>query len=113
MPEVAIIGAGPAGLVAARYLKSEGFEPILFEQGDQVGGQWTGDPRYSGVWPSMRTNTSRVMTAFSDFQHEPHTPVYPTNQAVLAYLQRYAHQFDLLANARLKTCVQEVARQAD
>ena len=66
MTEVAIIGAGPAGLAAARYLASEGFEPILFEQGAAIGGQWSGDRAHSGVWPSMRTNTSRILTAFSD-----------------------------------------------
>jgi hypothetical protein len=29
---VAIIGSGPGGLVAARYLKHHGFEPVVFEQ---------------------------------------------------------------------------------
>jgi hypothetical protein len=27
-----------------------------------------GDPRCSSVWPSMRTNTTRILTAFSDFR---------------------------------------------
>jgi dimethylaniline monooxygenase (N-oxide forming) len=80
MNAVAIVGAGPAGLAAARFLAKEGFEPVLFEQGDCLGGQWSGDARYSGVWPSMRTNTSRVMTCLSDLRHEPHTPVYPANK---------------------------------
>ena len=35
MQKVLVIGAGPAGLVMARYLKSEGFEPALFEQGGE------------------------------------------------------------------------------
>lgn len=55
MNKVAIIGAGPAGLSAARWLVREGFDPILIEQGDTLGGQWSGDPRYSGIWPSMHT----------------------------------------------------------
>jgi dimethylaniline monooxygenase (N-oxide forming) len=38
MRTVAIIGAGPGGLVATRYLKKEGFEPIVFEEGDDIGG---------------------------------------------------------------------------
>ena len=49
MQTVAIIGAGPAGLAVARWLKRDGFDPILFEQGDRLGGQWAADPRYSGV----------------------------------------------------------------
>jgi len=110
MPTTAIIGAGPSGLVAARWLEKEGFDPVVFERGDRVGGQWTGDPRYSGVWPSMRTNTSHMMTAFSDMPHPPGTSVYPSNQAVCAYLQRYAEQFDLLPRVRLRTEVREIAR---
>jgi hypothetical protein len=107
---VAIIGAGPAGIVAARYLKSEGLYPILFEQSSRIGGQWSGDPACSGIWPSMRTNTSRVMTAFSDLPHPDGTPTYPTNQAIGAYLQRYAEHFDLIPHIRFNTPIRELRR---
>jgi hypothetical protein len=110
---VAVIGAGPGGLVAARYLKSEGFEPVLFEQGARIGGQWSGDPGHSGVWPSLRTNTSRIMTAFSDLPHLPGSPTFPTNQAMGEYLERYAELFGLTANVRLKTPVRELSRDAN
>ena len=43
----------------------------LFEQAATPGGQWSGDATCSGVWPSMRTNTSRVLTQFSDLPHAP------------------------------------------
>jgi dimethylaniline monooxygenase (N-oxide forming) len=80
MRKVAVIGAGPGGLVAARYLKSEGFNPVVHEQGARVGGQWSADPYHSGVWPAMRTNTSRIMTSFSDLPHYAGCPTYPTNE---------------------------------
>lgn len=35
---VAIIGAGPAGMEAAVTLKQRGFEPVVFEKSDQIGG---------------------------------------------------------------------------
>jgi cation diffusion facilitator CzcD-associated flavoprotein CzcO len=35
---VAIIGAGPGGLIAAKYLKQRGFTPVIFDQNDRVGG---------------------------------------------------------------------------
>ncbi|WP_210419578.1 NAD(P)-binding protein [Mycolicibacterium sp. ELW1] len=63
---VAVIGAGPAGLVVSRWLLSQGLEPSIFEQGPTLGGQWTAQPGRSGVWPGMHTNTSRILTAFSD-----------------------------------------------
>jgi dimethylaniline monooxygenase (N-oxide forming) len=81
MKTVAIIGAGPSGLVTARWLKRESFEPVIFEQGDGLGGQWTGDSRYSGIWPWMRTNTSRLMTAFSDLRHDMHR-INPSRQRI-------------------------------
>ncbi|MFM9849464.1 MAG: flavin-containing monooxygenase [Hyphomicrobiaceae bacterium] len=105
MQTVAIIGAGPAGLAAARWLKRDGFEPMLFEQGDRLGGQWAADPRYSGVWPSMHTNTCREMTQFSDLAHAPGTPVYPSHRTMLAYLERYADQFGLVQRIKLRTRV--------
>ena len=33
---VAVIGAGPSGLVAAKSLQEEGLEPVVFEQADGV-----------------------------------------------------------------------------
>jgi dimethylaniline monooxygenase (N-oxide forming) len=113
MHKVAVIGAGPGGLVAARFLLSEGLEPTLFEQGKRIGGQWSGEPQLSAVWPSMRTNTSRIMTAFSDLPHEPGTPTYPSNQCMAAYLERYAKTFDLIRRIRLNTPVLEVRRAPD
>jgi NADPH-dependent 2,4-dienoyl-CoA reductase/sulfur reductase-like enzyme len=37
---VAIVGSGPGGLVAAKYLREHGFAPVIFEQADNIGGQF-------------------------------------------------------------------------
>jgi dimethylaniline monooxygenase (N-oxide forming) len=108
MQRVAIIGSGPGGLVAARYLQSEGFAPVIFEQAATAGGQWSGDASCSGVWPSMRTNTSRVLTQFSDLPHAPGLAIYPSNREIGDYLLRYAARFDLQAQTHLRTAVREV-----
>jgi dimethylaniline monooxygenase (N-oxide forming) len=110
MPNVAIVGAGPGGLVAARYLKQEGFAPTIFDQNERLGGQWAGTAGTSGVWPAMRTNTSRIMTSFSDLSYPPGTAVYPTNQEVHGYLERYAAKFDLTRALRLSARVEEIAQ---
>jgi dimethylaniline monooxygenase (N-oxide forming) len=110
--KVAIVGGGPAGLVVAKYLKEQGFEPTLFEQSDSIGGQWNARASHSGVWPSMPTNTSRVMTCFSDFQHEPDTVVYPSEQEMLSYLQRYAAHFDLMPHIRVRTRIELIERDS-
>lgn len=111
---VAIIGAGPGGLVSARWLLSQGFDPILFEQAPTLGGQWTGRPEISGIWPGMRTNTSRILTAFSDLSHADlpqadlpqgggHT--FLAAEEVLGYLHRYAEMFGIGSRIRLGTGV--------
>lgn len=96
---VAVIGAGPGGLVAARWLLSQGFEPTIFEQGPMLGGQWSGLAGRSGVWPTMHTNTSRIMTAFSDLEQESDL-VYPSSREILGYLHRYADTFGLTSRIR-------------
>ena len=37
--KVVIIGAGPAGLEAARMLAMRGFKPVIFEKNSYIGGQ--------------------------------------------------------------------------
>ena len=112
MPEraVAIIGSGPAGLVAARFLKKRGFDPVVFEAAAAVGGQWNIASPASAVWPGMRTNTSRVLTAFSDLDPPLGTNVYPSHVDMLAYLQRYAETVGLTPHLRLSTPVERLDR---
>jgi dimethylaniline monooxygenase (N-oxide forming) len=106
---VAVVGAGPGGLVAARWLISQGFEPMIFERGPVLGGQWAGISGHSGVWPTMHTNTSRVMTAFSDL--EPGSDlVFPPSPAILDYLHRYAETFGLRSRIRFGTTVDLISR---
>jgi cation diffusion facilitator CzcD-associated flavoprotein CzcO len=109
---VAIIGSGPGGLVAARYLKHHGFEPEVFEQDDDIGGQWNVRSPHSGVWPSMVTNTSRWLTCFSDLALEPEAAIFPSNKEILAYLKRYARRSDILPQVRLGTRVELIERNA-
>ena len=108
--EVAIVGAGPAGLAAARWLLAQGFEPMLLEAAEGLGGQWRQDNPLSGVWPDMRTNTSRVVTRFSDLDYPPGTAVFPHNREVLAHLQAYAAMFGLDRRLRTGATVERLER---
>lgn len=106
---VAVIGAGPGGLVAARWLQSQGFEPTIFERDSVLGGQWAGLPGRSGVWPGMHTNTSRVLTAFSDLEPQSDA-VFPSSRDILDYLHRYAQTFGLIPRIRFDTRVDHLGR---
>jgi cation diffusion facilitator CzcD-associated flavoprotein CzcO len=112
MERVGIIGAGPAGIVAARYLITEGFDPVLFERSSVLGGQWSGSAGTNGVWPTLHTNTSRVLTAFSDLPHDG-GPVFPSNHDIRRYLERYARAFGVFERIRFETPVERLERDGD
>ena len=103
MEKVAIIGAGPGGIVAARFLQAQGFNPVLLEAHDRPGGQWCHDNPASGVWPMMRTNTARMVTRFSDLDYPAEVAMFPRNQDVGAYLDSYTELFGLDAKIRTGT----------
>jgi dimethylaniline monooxygenase (N-oxide forming) len=106
---VAVIGAGPGGLVAARWLLSQGFEPTIFEQTQTLGGQWTGRDGISGIWPTMHTNTNRILTSFSDLEYD-NDLTFPSNQDIRAYLHRYAETFGITTRIRFGTRVDLLSR---
>src|SRR6478752_1099100 len=90
---VAIIGAGVSGLAAAKCLLDEGIQPVVFDQAAEIGGVWNfsedepdgGGPGYR----SLHTNTSRQITAFSDFPFRDSAPDFPGRAQVLDYLNHY------------------------
>ena len=110
---VAVLGAGPAGMTCARWLKQYGFEPVIYEAAAGLGGQWNSSSAMSGTWPGMRTNTSRMLSAFSDLDHPPGTPLYPSQGQMLEYLVRYAREFDVVRHIRLQTRVELLEREGE
>ncbi|WP_086828875.1 NAD(P)/FAD-dependent oxidoreductase [Allokutzneria sp. NRRL B-24872] len=105
MPRVAVVGAGPGGLVAAKELLAAGAEPVVFERGHEIGGVW----RTGGLaWPGMSTNLSKHSCCFSDFPWPDDAPDFPCRDDVRAYLHRYAERFELTAHLRLGVAVTTV-----
>lgn len=112
---VAVIGAGAAGLVAARELRREGHQVVVFEKDDQIGGTWVYTPHvetdllgldpfrpiiHSSLYDSLRTNLPRELMGFMDFpfvargQGETRDARrFPGHREVLLYLQEYARKF--------------------
>lgn len=108
--EVAILGAGPAGLVVGRWLKERGVPFVIFEAAADLGGQWNPEHPETATWPGMRTNTSRVMTSFSDLSYPHETATYPSREEVHAYLHRYAELFALHGHIRFDATITHVSR---
>jgi hypothetical protein len=107
---VAIIGAGPSGIVAAKHALEAGFDVTVFEASGALGGQWQTTAAHSGVWPGMHTNTSRAMTAFSDFPAPAEYPLHPAAEQIEVYLEAYARAFGVVERVRFNTQVREVRR---
>lgn len=64
-PSVAVIGAGPAGLVALKNLLEEGFDATGFDRNAYVGGLWqyTEEDKTS-VLPSTVVNISKERVGY-------------------------------------------------
>ncbi|KAJ6022588.1 hypothetical protein N7460_012983 [Penicillium canescens] len=109
--KVAIIGAGPSGLVTAKTLLHNfpqgAFSPVIFDSRHEIGGLWpagfpASDTKTDGtpgtLDPRMRTNLSRFTVAFSDlawgsvFPGED-LPLFPRASQVGRYLASYAERY--------------------
>lgn len=58
---VAVLGAGPLGVVATKNLAEEGFQVTAFERAAGVGGLWraSANTTHTSVLPNTYTNTSK------------------------------------------------------
>lgn len=103
-PTVAIVGAGPAGLVSARWTLHYGMRPTLFEKANAVGGLWhlkTEEEVLGIKWPSNKTSISRYSCEFHGLPHDKNTGIFLSREQMGAYLQRYAETFGIVPHVRL------------
>ncbi|TVU31756.1 hypothetical protein EJB05_23456 [Eragrostis curvula] len=128
--EVAVVGAGAAGLAAARELLREGLAVSVFEKSSRAGGTWAYDPRadpdplsrdpaapgtvHGSLYASLRTNLPRELMGFLGFPlagrvfaGDPRT--FPGHEEVLAFLDAFAEESGVAARVRLRAEVLRVA----
>ncbi|CAA9999702.1 unnamed protein product [Nesidiocoris tenuis] len=92
IPKIAIIGAGPAGLCAARHVFAEN----------------------SGCTGKLRlltqtTNLPKESMEYLDFPYNIDGKSYLTSEEVLGYLHKYADHFNLMPHIKLNHLVKTVA----
>jgi dimethylaniline monooxygenase (N-oxide forming) len=105
---IAVIGAGPAGLTAAKQALGAGHDVVVFERTHDVGGIW--NPGSGGAYPSVRMQSSRMSFPFSDFP--PVTAgAFATLAEVHQYLRAYAEHFGVLPLIRFGHPVTHLAKQ--
>lgn len=102
---VAVIGAGVAGLCAAKNLLQEGLEVEIYEMGSQIGGMWCymNDNGRSSAYRTLHINTAKSLTRFSDYPFDENIQTFPDHWEVHAYLEGYADHFDLRRRIRFNS----------
>ena len=93
--EVCIIGAGFFGISAAKISIDNGLTPFILNKAPSPGGLWNGFEGETGVWNSLTTNTSKHLSAFSDFPWPAEDPDFPTGRQYLNYLLSYIEKHRL------------------
>lgn len=127
---VAVIGAGPGGLVTLKYLKEAhkffNIDPIevrLFEREGAVGGTFTQrtyeDAEVSSLCAThswliadydIQLVSSKYLTCFSDFRADLDDPDFLSAERFIRYLKEYADYFHLWPEISLNTSVTSVRR---
>src|SRR5262245_5377606 len=90
LSKTCVVGAGCAGLAAARALQTAGLEFDVLEAGSDLGGNWT-----SGIYDSAYLISSRKTSGFLEFPMPESFPDFPSRLQVRDYLQAYAGHFGL------------------
>ncbi|CAA0826867.1 Flavin-containing monooxygenase FMO GS-OX-like 9 [Striga hermonthica] len=122
--KVCVIGAGPAGLAAARELRKEGHDVAVLEQSHDVGGQWLYDPNvdhegplgppkvHSSIYSSLRLTSPREIMGFTDFPFVARKGGdmrrFPGHAELLSYLRGFCERFGLREVIRFGTRVERV-----
>lgn len=109
--QVCIIGAGPAGLSAARALKKQGIRYQQFERHSDVGGIWDLSNPGTPMYHSAHFISSRKMSGFFDFPMPEDFPDYPHNRQILAYTQSFARAYGLYDAISFNTTIADVSRE--
>lgn len=130
---VCVIGAGPAGLVAAREIRKEGHKVIVLEQNHDIGGQWLYDDKniegedplgrnsflkvHSSIYNSLRTQSPREVMGFTDFPFSTKKGRdmrrFPGHVEILMYLKDFCEWFGLREMIRFNTRVNYVGMLDD
>jgi hypothetical protein len=92
MPErtdVAVIGAGPAGLAVGACLRRAGVNFIVLERGEKVASSW------HRHYERLHLHTVKQLSCLPYFPFPADYPRYVPRNLMIAYLDRYAAKFDL------------------
>ncbi|XP_072768705.1 uncharacterized protein [Nerophis lumbriciformis] len=121
LQRVAVVGAGAAGLCAARHILSRPDRfapPVLLELSAHVGGTWCyeepvgtgedGRALLSSMYRHLRTNLPKEVMMFPDFPFREQLSSFLPHQEVRRYLEDYCAHYKIGPHIRLRTAVEAV-----
>jgi 4-hydroxyacetophenone monooxygenase len=100
--EVAIIGAGMSGLLAAHRLAQAGVAYAIFEKNADVGGTWL-----ENSYPGCRVDNPNHNYSYSFAQRHDWPLHFSTQDVLLDYFRRCADAFGVRDHIRFATAVRE------
>jgi len=103
--DVAVVGAGQAGLAIGRFLKRQGQRFLILERAGGIA------PAWRERWNSLTLFTPRRYSALAGMPFPGDPDGYPTRDDVIAYLERYVETFELPVEPNSE--VQQLERGAD
>lgn len=101
MVQVAVVGAGPAGVEMAVSLRDQGLRPLLIDKAE-VAASWRG--RYD----RLKLNTGRQFSHLPNRPYPKGTPTFPSRDQVVAYFDEHAREAGI--ELRLRTEVNRIDR---
>lgn len=104
--KICIIGGGASGITAAKACIEEGHDYVIYEMYKDFGGLWRyRDEDVNGlasVAAATIINSSKEMSAFSDFPPRPEYPNYMHNTRMIEYIEDYAKSVGCLGNMKFE-----------
>lgn len=102
---IAVIGAGAAGLCAAKHLIALNHDVAVFELGSHVGGLWVyeNDSGRSPAYRSLHINSEAKVTGYRDFPLPKDSALFPSHEEIRAYLESYAERFNVTPRIRFNS----------
>lgn len=101
---VAIIGSGPAGIVAGVQCELLGLPYVLLERQGEAGGTWT-----INRYPDVRVDTPSVTYEYSFEKLYPWAEHFNRGEAVRGYLQHVSRKYGVMENSRFNHDVKGAA----
>jgi len=87
--DVAVVGAGPAGLATSQQLAARHIRHRVLERGDTVGYTW------ANLYDSLTLHTGKHMSSLPGMPFPRSAPLFVPRREFWEYLRHYARAFDL------------------